>query len=426
MIVEVKMYDQSLGSLEWNPQKGTSTFQYDRNWIRGGVEPSPLMLPLRERIFETNRDHRNFHNLPYLLSDSMPDDFGNRMMKEWLRQKNHSFSDINPVERLTYIGKRGMGALEYHPIRHKEETDYDVSISELIDIAKNVLHGKEKTTFGALDKQTISEILRIGTSVGGARAKALISMKRDERNRILEIKPGDVLQPEGYSYWILKIDGVEDGLLDQSSGLGKVEFGYYLMAKKAGIDISESFLHEENNRFHFATRRFDRTEKGERIHMQSYGALAGIDFRIPRAGSYENLFRLMKILQLPYTQFEQQYRRMIFNVVARNQDDHVKNFSFLMDRDGTWRISPAYDLSFQYKQGGMWTNDHQTSINGKFNDFNRADLLNFAENFGIKRAGRIIDDMIDVVAQWPKLASELDIPKVTVDRIHSALRINEF
>ncbi|MBS9767209.1 MAG: type II toxin-antitoxin system HipA family toxin [Flavobacteriaceae bacterium] len=423
MIVEVKLYGQRIGSVIWNNDRGSSTFQYSDEIRNSKIEPSPIIMPTQERVFETTREHINFHNLPYLLSDSMPDAFGNIMMKEWLKHKNISIQDINPVDRLTYVGKRGMGALEFEPIMHKEQNDNNVNVSELLEVAKKVLEGKEETFYGNLDKDSLSEILRIGTSVGGARAKALVAIKKDLNNKVTEIRPGDIIQPNGYSYWLLKIDGANEKSLGEGVGLGKIEYAYYLLAKQAGIDMSESHLYEENGRFHFMTKRFDRDGNGEKIHMQTLGALAGIDYKIPKASSYETLFRVMKMLRIPYNQFEQQYRRMLFNVVARNHDDHVKNFSFLMDKDGKWSISPAYDLTYQYKEGGTWTNVHQSSINGKFDNFTKEDLLSFAKTFGVKKAKNILEEVITTVNQWAKIANELDIPKNEIDSINRNLRV---
>ncbi len=426
MIVEVKLYEETLGTIEWNYNKGSSTFQYSNEALNRRIEPSPIIMPTQERIFETNRDHINFHNLPYLLSDSMPDDFGNLMMKEWLRQKNLSINDINPVDRLTYVGKRGMGALEYEPISYKENNNYNVNVSDLLEVAKKVLEDKKDTIYNDLDKDSLSDILRMGTSVGGARAKALIAIKTDSNNNIEEIRPGDVIQPEGYSYWILKIDGANEKTLGESVGMGKIEYAYYKLAKEAGIEISESILYEENNRFHFLTKRFDRTNNGEKIHMQTLGAIAGIDYKIQKVSSYETLFRVMKRLGLPYYQFEQQYRRALFNVIARNHDDHVKNFSFLMNKEGKWKISPAYDITFQYKAGGTWTNVHQSSINGKFDNFTRNDLLDLGKTFGIKKTKHILEEVITAVNQWSKIATEIDIPKKEIKYIGNNLRVNDF
>lgn len=426
MIVEVKLYDKKLGTIEWNDSKGSSIFQYSDNALHSEIEPSPIIMPTQERIFETNRDHINFHNLPYILSDSMPDDFGNIMMKEWLRQKSLSFDDINPVDRLTYVGKRGMGSLEYEPFNHKENSDYNVNVSDLLEVAKKVLEGKEGTSYNDLDEDSLSDILRIGTSVGGARAKALIAIKSESDNKIEEIRPGDIIQPEGYSYWILKIDGANEKTLGEGKGKGKTEYAYYKLAKEAGINISESILYEENDRFHFLTKRFDRTNNGKKIHMQTLGALAGIDYKIQKTSSYETLFRVMKRLRLPYYQFEQQYRRALFNVIARNHDDHVKNFSFLMNKEGKWQISPAYDITFQYKAGGTWTNVHQSSINGKFDKFTRNDLLNLGKTFGIKKVNYILEDVITAVNQWSKIATEIDIPKKEIENISNNLRVNDF
>ena len=425
MIVEVILFGQPLGTAEWNATRGSSTFQYSSEVINS-IEPSPIIMPTKERVFETNRDHINFHDLPYLLSDSMPDDFGNVMMKEWLKQRDLSIDDINPVDRLTYVGKRGMGALEYLPADHKENNHRTVDISELLDVAKKVLEGKQETSYGDLDKESLLDILRIGTSVGGARAKALIAIKRDQNNKIEEIRPGDIMQPKGYSYWLLKIDGANEQSLGEGEGMGKIEFAYYKLAKEAGIEISESTLHEENGRFHFITKRFDRTAHGEKIHMQTFGALAGIDYKVQKASSYETLFRVMKRLQLPHNQYEQQYRRMLFNVIARNHDDHVKNFSFMMNMDGRWQISPAYDICFAFSPGGTWTNVHQSSINGKYDNFTKDDLLDFAKTFGIKKANEILKEVVLAVNQWPQIAAEIDIPKEKILHIKNHLRTNDF
>ena len=425
MIVEVILYGQTLGTAEWNVSRGISTFQYSSNVINK-IEPSPILMPTKERIFETTRNHVNFHNLPYLLSDSMPDDFGKIMMKEWMRLRGFSIEDINPVDKLTYIGKRGMGALEFVPANHKEDSEYSVDVSELLDIAKKVLEGKQEISYNNLDKDSLTNILRIGTSVGGARAKALLAIKRDANEKILDIRPGDIMQPQDYSYWLLKIDGANEKSLGESKGMGKIEYAYYKLAKEAGIEISESTLHEENGRFHFLTKRFDRSHEREKIHMQSFAALAGIDYRVPRASSYDTLFRVMKRLQLPHYQFEEQYRRMLFNVVARNHDDHVKNFSFMMNKNGQWKISPAYDICYSYSPGGTWTNVHQSSINGKFDNFTKKDLLDFGKTFGIKKAKIILEEVVSAVSQWPEIAAEIEIPRNRIQDIHKNLRLKNF
>ncbi len=421
MIIEVRLYNETIGAVEWNDNRGSATFQYSTSFLDSNIEPSPLMMPTQERIFETSRDHINFHDLPYLLSDSLPDNFGNIMMKEWLRQRQISIDSINPVDRLSYVGRRGMGALEYEPIKHSYESDYSIHVGDIVKVAEKVLERKEETSYTDLDKESLSDILRIGSSAGGARAKALIAIKTNDNDEILEIRPGDIIQPKGYSYWLLKIDGANEKTLGEGEGIGKIEYAYYLLAKKCGINISESRLHEENNRFHFLTKRFDRADQGEKIHMQTFGALAGIDYRIPKVTSYENLFRVMKRLRLPYNQFEQQFRRSVFNVVMRNHDDHVKNFSFLMDKSGKWRISPAYDVNYSYSKGGTWTNTHQSSINGKFDNFTREDVLTLGSSFGIKKAKDIVDEISSIASDWPTIAAGLDIPKKEILSIAKTL-----
>lgn len=424
MLVQVSLYGESLGTVDWNEQKRSATFQYTESSYSNTREPSPLLMPKEGRTYETNRDHMTFHNLPYLLSDSMPDDFGNVMMKEWLRQKSLTYDDINPVDRLTYVGKRGMGALEYQPINYDSSNNFSVDVTELLEVAKNVLEGKKVVKYKGLNEESLTDILRIGTSVGGARAKALIAIKEDEKGNIIEIKPGDILQPSGYSYWLLKIDGANEKSLGESDGIGKIEYAYYKMAKGSGIDMSESRIYNENDRFHFLTKRFDRSEQGEKIHMQTFGSLVGVDFRMQKASSYETLFRTMKRLRSNYQQLEQQFRRAVFNVVARNHDDHVKNFSFLMDKQGNWKISPAYDLTYSYKPGGTWTSVHQSSINGKFDDFKRSDLIEFGKIFGVKNSKLIIQEIIDSVSKWDQIAQEVDIPKSITSTINKNLRLH--
>ena len=426
MMIDVILYGKRLGLAEWNAERGTSVFQYEAG-VMGDIEPSPIIMPTEGRIYGTNRDHANFNNLPYLLSDSMPDDFGNIMMKTWLKQRELSYGDINPVDRLTYVGLRGMGALEYLPeANHSISKESNINVGELVEVAKKVLEDKQGTSFDDLDQGSLTDILRIGTSVGGARAKALLAIKRDEGQNIVEIRPGDIIQPEGYTYWLLKIDGANQKTLGESEGMGKIEYAYYLMAKKSGIEMSESSLHPENGRYHFLTKRFDRTDEGKKIHMQTLGALAGIDYKVPKASSYETLFRVMKRLKLPYDQFEQQYRRMLFNVMARNHDDHVKNFSFLMNEEGSWKISPAYDLTFSHKPGGTWPDVHQSSINGKYDNFTKEDMLGFGKAFGIKKANDIFEEVVEGTNQWAAIAGSIDIPKERIIDIGGWLRTKHF
>lgn len=423
MLVQVNLYNKSIANVEWNSERGMATFQYTDSFLESNIEPSPILMPKEGKTFITNRDHINFHSLPYLLADSMPDDFGNMMMKEWLRQKSLTYNDINPVDRLTYVGIRGMGALEYQPLNHSIETGYNVNVTELLEVASNVLSGKIDTNYRHLNRESLTNILRIGTSVGGARAKALLAIKEDDNSNIIDIKSGDILQSQDYTYWLLKMDGANEISLGESHGMGKIEFAYYLMAKKCKVEMSECRLYEEGERFHFMTKRFDRSADGHKIHMQTLGSLVGIDYKIQRASSYETLFRTMKRLRLPYSQIEQQYRRAIFNVIARNQDDHVKNFSFLMDKNGVWKISPAYDITYSYKPGGRWTDVHQSAINGKFAEFTRNDLLELGNNFGIKKSNQIIDEVIDAVSEWSRIAIELDIPRSKIDLVENNLRL---
>jgi len=322
--------------------------------------------------------------------------------------------NANPVERLCYQGTRSMGALEFAPVMERGLSDStNIEVANLVKVASMALHNKEalQTSF-AEPTEALMDILRVGTSAGGQRAKAVIAYN-DETG---EVRSGQVDAPAGFDYWLIKLDGVTNSLLGDPQHFGEIEYVHYLLAKKAGIDMTECRLLHENNRAHFMTRRFDR-QHGEKLHMQTLCGLAHYDYNLLHAYSYEQAFSVMRALYLPYPQAEEFFRRMVFNVVACNQDDHTKNISFLMDKTGTWRLSPAYDMSWAYSSQGVWTQCHQMSLNGKRSGITRDDLLAVAKNMNIKKAARIIDQVTEAVSTWKAEASAYDIAPEVVDMI---------
>lgn len=405
-----------VGTFRWDKRREVALFEYDHGFVGRGIEPSPLMMPVREgRTYSfAGLDRETFKGLPGMLADSLPDTYGRALFEKWLALTGRT--NGNPVETLCFLGKRCMGALEYEPAM---ETPYDTQvrfeIDSLVNVASDAL--AEKSSFEANLKEdkkaAIAEILRLGTSAGGQRAKAIIAYNKETG----EVRSGQVDAPEGFDYYLIKLDGVSAMAGFRETGnYGRLEYSFYRLAKACGIDMTECSLIEENGRAHFLTKRFDR--KGvEKVHMQTLCGIAHYDYRIHRAYSYEQAFNVMRALHLPYSAAQEMFRRMVFNVVVRNQDDHTKNISFLMDEDGRWRLSPAYDMGYAYNPDGGWTASHQMSVNGKFDDINREDLLEFARQNNIKDAAFIIDEVCDVASHWPKMAKECGVPSAIIERI---------
>lgn len=413
---EVYLWDYKVGTLIWRNNRGH--FEYSDGFQLSGIELSPLHMPNGKTIYNfgaLNRD--TFKGLPGMLADSLPDKFGNKLIDQWLEKQGRKPTDFTPVERLCYIGTRGMGALEFRPVvgRHKEKS-LPIQIDELVSLANKALSAKG-TLSAELDgselekKRAVEQIISVGTSAGGARAKAVIAWNRTTN----EVRSGQVSTGDDFSYWLLKFDGVEENKDHESLadpvGFGIVEYAYYLMAVAAGIEMTECRLLQENGRSHFMTLRFDRLEGGGKVHMQSLCGMAHFDFNDSGAYSYEQAIGVMRDLKLPVTEMEQFFRRMVFNVVARNQDDHTKNISFLMDRKGAWSLSPVYDIT--YCNGAGWTSKHQMTVNGKTNNFDMADLLAVAAHADIKppKAAKIISDVINTVKRWPEFAEQAGVPE---------------
>lgn len=403
----VRLWGQLVGAVRWDATRSLATFAYDPAFVRFNRDVAPLMMPLPTRADQVyafpqlNPD--TYHGLPGLLADALPDRFGNQLINAWLATQGRDPADFSPVERLCYIANRGMGALEFEPqVGSSAPGTQSLEVEALVHLAQDVLNQREGFQASLRDEASegLAALLAVGTSAGGARPKAIIAFNEDTR----AVRSGQVTAPAGFGYWLLKLDGVRDQALADPQDFGRLEYAYYLMATASGLEMSECRLYEEGPRAHFMTRRFDRTAEGEKLHAQTLCALAHYDYNQPAAYSYEQAFQVMRTLRLPYTAAEQFFRRMVFNVVARNQDDHTKNISFLMDPAGQWRLAPAYDVAYAYQPGNRWTNQHQMSANGKRDGFIRADLKAVAREMNIRGADDIVADVLAQVARWPVFA----------------------
>ncbi|MBK9305200.1 MAG: type II toxin-antitoxin system HipA family toxin [bacterium] len=429
-VANVLLWGRRIGAVNWDAGAGLAHFEYDPEFIGSGIEVAPLTMKLSPRIYSFPALPREtFKGLPGLLADSLPDDFGNALIEAWLVQEGRAGHPLHAVERLCYTGTRGMGALEYQPARGPSATKSElVDVAAMVDLASAILSRRGQFT-GSLEpasrQDSLQEILRVGTSAGGARAKAIIAWNPETN----EVRSGQIDAGSGYSYWILKFDGVSgsrDQELVDPAGYGLIEYAYHNMAKAAGIDMMECRLLEEHGRSHFMTRRFDRTETGKKIHMQSLGAMAHLDYKKAGAYSYEQALHVIRALEMPMASLEEQFRRMAFNVVGRNQDDHVKNIAFLMDKGGTWTLSPAFDVTYNHNPKGTWTHAHQMSLNGKRDDFRIDDFRACAGNASLKRgrAEEILQQVVAAVKRWPDFAEEAGVPRDIADRIQAAHRLD--
>ena len=412
MIAKVQLWGRTIGAVSLDEGREVAAFQYAEDFARSGIELSPLVMPLSDRVYEFPALPRNtFHGLPGLLGDSLPDKFGNAVIDAWLATQGRTPESFNAVERLCYTGTRGMGALEFAPVMGPRPVKASkIEVDALVRLAGEVLmhRGDLQGHFHEAGKEkALRDILRVGTSAGGARAKAVIAWNRTTN----EVRSGQIAAGDGFDYWLLKFDGVagnKDKELEDPKGYGAIEYAYHLMARAAGITMSECRLLEENERRHFMTRRFDRLEGGAKLHMQSLCALAHFDFNEAGAYSYEQALLTIRQLRLPMAAVEEQFRRMVFNVVARNQDDHVKNIAFLMNQQGEWSLAPAFDMTYSYNPSGSWTATHQMTINGKRDGFALTDFEACAKAALMKRgrAATIINEVQAAVNRWPEFADE--------------------
>lgn len=427
---EVRLWGSAIGAVSWNDELQIAFFEYEPAFRGSGIQVAPLMMPLSPEIYSFPELARGtFYGLPGMLADSLPDRFGNALINAWLATQGRTQQSFNPVERLCYTGKRGMGALEFEPVLSpfgKQSKRIDVDL--LVELASEILSRREGLVASLSDEgraEALSDILRVGTSAGGARAKAVIAWNPDTN----EVRSGQVEVGEGFSYWILKFDGVSnnrDKELDDPRGYGLIEYAYHLMALEAGITMTDCRILTESGRHHFMTRRFDRGPGGQKTHMQSLGGMSHLDYNQPGAASYEQALSVMQRLDMPMKSKEEQLRRMIFNVVARNHDDHAKNIAFLMDRAGNWSLSPAFDVIYSFNPEGRWTGRHQMSINGKRDRFDVADLVACAKAASLKRgrAESILDQVRDAVRRWPSFAEETGVPTERIAAIARTHRLS--
>lgn len=412
-VARVFLWEIYVGAVVWDQATGLASFQFDPGFFRYSWDIAPLTMPLsgsgQGRIYSfPGIPSETYYGLPGLLADSLPDKFGHQLINTWLAIQGRPINSMNPVEMLCYMGKRGMGALEFRPATRIERGATNVlEISELVNLAQQALNRKEELSTNISDdqKQAMLDIIKVGTSAGGARAKAVIAI-----NRHGTVRSGQLDAPEGYTHWLIKLDGVNDEQLGDPKGYGRIEYAYHLMAKDCGITMTECRLLEENGRAHFMTRRFDRPDHNTKLHMLTLCGLGHFDYNNPLAYSYEQAFQVMRSLRLPYPDADQLYRRMVFNVVGVNNDDHTKNISFLMDKSGEWRLSPAYDITYAFKPSHKYLAQHQLSINNKRSDITRSDLLLLAERMNIKKPNEIIEQVTDVISRWPEYSSLANIP----------------
>ena len=421
----IKIWNKQVGAVAWNASTGLGSFEFEPSFLNSHWDLSPIIMPLaeaRNRIFSFSelRNSDAFKGLPGLLADVLPDKYGNAIINAWLSRQGRATGSLNPVEMLCFIGKRGMGALEFEPPEPKgSNTATKLEINDLVDLANEILTGRKdfSTNLTANESKALLDILKIGTSAGGARAKAVIAY-----NTITgEVRSGQAEAPKGFTHWLIKFDGVTDRQFGATFGYGRVEMAYHLMAKDAEIEMTECQLLEENDRAHFMTRRFDREPGKGKLHTQSFCAMRHFDFNDINDYSYEQLFETLRLLGLPYPQAEQVFRRMVFNVIARNCDDHNKNFGFIMDNAGNWRLSPAFDVCHSYRPDSTWVSQQSLSVNGKRQKITRDDLLSVAKQMNIKKADNLIHQINAVVNNWPNYAEETKVNADLRDAISKTL-----
>ena len=426
----VLLWGSVIGAVTWLEDREVGVFQYAPDFLGSGIQLAPLMMPLGEFPYEFPALARNtFKGLPGLIADSLPDKFGNAIIDAWLASQGRTAASFHSVERLCYIGSRGMGAFEFEPATLGPPASTNaLEVANLVGLANQILD--ERASLGGVftssdDREVIEDILRVGTSAGGARAKAILAWNPETN----EFRSGQVDVEGGFEHWLMKFDGVSnnrDKKLADPMGYGKIEYAYHLMAVEAGIKMAPCRLHHEGGRSHFMTKRFDRSAKGSKRHMQSLGAIAHYDYNQPASYSYEQALQVIRRLGLPREDLDQQVLRAMFNVAGRNHDDHVKNIAFLMNRRGKWRLSPAFDIPYAWDPRGEWTPRHQMSVNGKRDEFEREDLIALANVAGIKkaRANEMVDRVIETVRRWPDFAEKAGVDDARAAEIQANQRTN--
>ena len=423
----VKIWGKLVGVVRWIPERNLASFQYDKSFLSNNWDLSPLKMPINNgtRVYnfpelrkEKDSEYDTFKGLPGLLADSLPDKYGNKLIDLWLAQNGRPTGSMNPVEKLCFIGSRGMGALEFEPAQIKTgKNTFPIEISGLIDIAKKILSDRETfaTNFNKDERRAMQEIIKVGTSAGGARPKVLIAYN----TKTGELLSGQTSVPKGFEHWLLKLDEVSDEQFGESKGWGRIEYAYYLMAKECRIEMTECKLLEENKRAHFMTKRFDREGHNTRHHIQTLCGIQHFDYNDMHGYSYEQVFQTMRQLKLKYPEAEQMFRRMVFNVLATNYDDHTKNFSFILKKDGQWGLSPAYDVCYSYNPTNQWLLQQTLSINGKRNNITQSDLMTIAKANNIKKGETIISEINNVVKNWGDFAGSAKVRDDKINEIKS-------
>lgn len=418
----VKLWGETVGAVAWDNNQQMAFFEYDKKFLTKNLEVSPIKMPLGKQIyaFPELKNTATFKGLSGLLADSLPDKYGNELINIWLARNGRPENSLNPVELLCFIGNRGMGALEFEPaILSSRVSTQDLELSSLIETTKQLLANKSnfETHTQHEMQDVLLDILKMGTSAGGARPKAIIAYNE----KTGAIRSGQLLQEADYEHWLIKFDGVNESQFGTSYGYGRVEMTYYKMAIDAGVQMMESRLIEEGDRAHFMTKRFDRNKGNEKLHTQTFCAIQHYDFNRTTSYSYEQLFQTMRMLKLTYAEAEQMYRRMVFNVFSRNCDDHTKNFAFLMNKDGKWNLAPAYDICHAYRPDSEWVSQHNLSINGKRKNFTKDDLFIIAKQNSIRNPQRIIDEILSVVNDWKKYAVDYNVESKLAKAIDNTL-----
>lgn len=426
----VKIWGQTIGAVAWDENIGLASFEYEPKFKSKNLDLAPIKMPILDQrnIFSfpelrpsKNSEYDTFKGLPGLLADALPDKYGNQLMNIWLAQNGRPANSMNPVEQLCFIGTRGMGALEFEPTQLKStKRTFKVEINSLVDVAQRMLNKREdfETNLNDNEQQAMMEILKIGTSAGGARPKAIIAYNKNTG----QVRSGQTNSPKGFEHWLIKLDGVSDAQFGESKGYGRIEMAYYTMAKDCGINMMESELLEENGRAHFMTKRFDREKGSIKHHIQTFCAMQHYDFNEVRSYSYEQLFQTMRMLRLPYPDAEQMFRRMVFNVIARNCDDHTKNFAFrLKQGEDLWELAPAYDICHAYRPDSIWVSQHALSINGKRIGIKKDDLLTFAKAMNIKKPEKIISEINNKIQNWNSYADQVNVNIKLRDSIKETL-----
>jgi serine/threonine-protein kinase HipA len=416
-VVEVRAWGSRVGAVALDERSGFYVFEYDRAWAGRGVELAPTTMPTtgpgRTYVFPTLAPV-TYHRLPAMVADSLPDDFGNALTTAYLANEGVPAGQITALDRLAYLGTRGMGALEFHPVRGpRTRKATAIELSELVTAARGALSGATASGEHGLT-DAISHLIAVGTSAGGARAKAVVALNPETG----ELRSGQVPADPGFEQWLLKLDGVGADLdLGATGHFGRIEFAYHLMATAAGIDMMECRLLEEGGRAHFMTRRFDRLEVGHKVHTQTLCAMAQLDFRQIGAHDYAQLFLHVERLGLGPPARAEAFRRMAFNVAAANCDDHTKNFSFVLPEGGQWALSPAYDVTHAHSPESRWTRQHLMAVNGRTTGITRADVREVGDRFGVPRASDIVEEVLEAVTKWPAFADEAGVPRAIADHI---------